>query len=209
MTPPAVSCPSCGAPIDTHNPGIIMAVCEHCGNAVYWDQQRVQSAGKQSVPASGFTRLYTGAAGALMGKRFRVEGRVRYSFGFGFWDEWFVELADGSTAWITEDNHELCVETPLGKLPLEPWGNYRPGAKINAGGQEFVVEEVGHAQCIGVEGNLPFRIEAGEKYDYIDASTPDGRDCLGVEYDEATPTAYHGHWLSYASVVLDDEGDEW
>ena len=107
------TCPSCGAPHTIRNPGVVKAVCEYCGNAVIWDEQRIRDAGKQATLPEGFTRLYRGATGRLLGKRFEVLGRVRYGFGGGFWDEWFLTLADGRTGWLTEDNHELALQQPV------------------------------------------------------------------------------------------------
>jgi hypothetical protein len=59
----------------------------------------------------GFTRLFRGATGRLEKRPFVVMGRVRYSFGSGFWDEWFLEFGDGTIGWLTEDNHELALQT--------------------------------------------------------------------------------------------------
>ena len=82
-----IQCPSCGAGRTIRNPGVITIVCEYCGNAVYWDQEKIANAGKQSILPEGFSRLFRGATGSLLNKRFCVLGRVRYSFGRGFWDE--------------------------------------------------------------------------------------------------------------------------
>ena len=42
-----------------------------------------------------------------------------------------------------------------------------------------------------------------------DASTPDGRFTLGLEFDDSPPSAYVGRWLDHQQLQLDDEGDEW
>jgi hypothetical protein len=53
-----------------------------------------------------------------------VMGRVRYSFGSGFWDEWFLEFNDGTIGWLTEDNHELALQTRTTSKKTPP-GDYR------------------------------------------------------------------------------------
>jgi len=204
-----VTCPSCGAGHEIRNPGVIMVVCEYCGNAIYWDKEKIQNAGKQSTLPEGFTRLYRGAAGSLFKKRFVVLGRVRYSFGRGFWDEWFLEFEDGSTGWLSEDNQELCLEAPMQGAAVGQFESHKIGDKLKIEDKEFVVEEVGLAECIGVEGDLPFHFATGEKYQFVDASSPDGHYTLGIEYDNDPPTVFRGNWLSYASVKLDDEGNDW
>jgi hypothetical protein len=182
----------------------MMFVCEYCASPVYWDAEQVRSSGRKAALSEGFTRLYRGALGTLRGRRFRTEGRVRYSFGRGFWDEWYLRFDDGTAAWLTEDNHELCLEAQVPGAP--PAGAY---ARLTIAGQEFVVEERGEAECIGAEGELPFVVEMGETYRYVDGSSPDGRHSLGIEYDAEPPTLFVGDWLRQDELALDDEGEGW
>ena len=184
-------------------------ICEYCGTAIYWDQDKVMAAGKQSLLPEGFTRLYRGASGHLKGQNFLVTGRVRYSFGRGFWDEWFLEFQDGSIGWLTEDNHELALQNRRDLKNCPPANALSPGSMFRAWNMEFIVQEVGHAECVGVEGELPIRVETGEKYLFADASTPDGKYTLGIEYDHDPPAAFLGRWLKYSDLRLDDEGLDW
>lgn len=207
-----LACPSCGATHEVRNPGVMMVVCEYCATAVYWDESRIEAAGKQSVLPDGTSRLYRGAAGALHQKRFLVTGRVRYSFGRGFWDEWYLEMADGAAQWLTEDNHELAAQRAVSFNNPQPFSHYRPGTRVRLRETDFVVQEVGHAECLGIEGELPRQIVTGERYPYVDASSPDGRYTLGLEFDEGEnqpPSAFVGKWLKFSELRLDDEGDDW
>jgi len=209
-----MSCPSCGAPLPTRNPGIVVTVCEHCDSVVTWDADAARDSGKKSRLPQGFTRLYTGATGTLEGTRFVVMGRVRYGYDRGFWDEWLLRLdaPDGQLEmWLTEDDHELAAELERGRqvLPSTPPGGFRPGQTIPIGEHVFVVEEVGHAECIGLEGQLPESFELGETYDYVDGSTADGAHTVGIEFDEDQPMVYVGEWIDHDALELDDAGDQW
>ena len=132
------SCPTCGAAQQITNPGVVMAVCEYCENAIIWDEDAIRSAGKKATLSEGFTRLYRGASGTLLKKRFRVLGRVRYSFGGGFWDEWFVELSDGKSGWLSEDHHQLALETEV-KGVVKPYSQMRPGLHVRLRDQDLKV----------------------------------------------------------------------
>lgn len=209
MKSQAIRCPSCGATHDILNPGVVTVVCEYCGNAVYWDKDKLRDAGRQSILPEGFTRLFRGAAGRLDKRRFTVMGRVRYSFGKGFWDEWFLSFDDGTIGWLTEDNHELALQK-RSKIKKPPAPDaLQPGQRFKARGIDFVVQEVGLAECIGVEGDLPIAVQTGETYRFVDASSPDGRHTLGIEYDAEPPTVFVGRWLTYANLTLEDEGLDW
>ena len=205
MTAREVNCPNCGAPRRVENPGTLMFVCEYCSSAVYWDEGQVRASGQKAALTEGFTRLYRGASGSYRGRRFTTEGRVRYSFGRGFWDEWYLRFDDGSTAWLTEDNHELCLETKAADVP-PPNGGF---VRLSLHGIDFVVEERGEAECIGAEGELPCVARLGERYRYIDGSSPDGKHSVGIEYDNEPANAFVGEWLGHEDVRLDDEGEDW
>lgn len=201
-------CPSCAAPLPTRNPGIVVAVCEYCGCAVTWDGDAAKDSGVKTRLPQGFTRLYTGAQGALRGNRFRVIGRVRYSWGGGFWDEWALQMDDQGLHWLTEDDHELAMETGKGRLELLK--DLSPGQTLRFDNKAFRIEEVGEAECIGLEGQLPKDITLGERYRYADGSTPNGLHTLGLELDEPGSAAvFTGSWLKDKDLELDDEGLEW
>ena len=209
MAAQTVSCPSCGAEHRIFNPGVVTIVCDYCGNAVYWDASKLKDIGRQSILPEGFSRLFRGATGSFHQKRFIVMGRVRYSFGKGFWDEWFLEFADGAIGWLTEDNHEFAFQKRIQGKPVPPIEVMFPGKAFKASKIDFVVEEVGAAECLGMEGDLPIVARTGETYRFADASSPDGLYAFGVEYDQQPPTVFIGRWLKYAELTLDDEGLEW
>ncbi|MBI5525096.1 MAG: DUF4178 domain-containing protein [Deltaproteobacteria bacterium] len=208
-TRPEIKCPSCGAPHTLSNPGIVMYSCEFCKSLVYWDKEKIINAGTVAALPEGFSRLYRGATGTLFNKRFSVLGRARYAFGRGFWDEWFVELHDGKTAWLSEDDHEFCLEGRIdGQLQIDP-ALLKPGSTLAVRGEQFTVEEVGQTRCLGIEGDLPKVVSPDESYRFADASSVDGKYSLGIELDAEKPTVYFGHWLKYASIQMDDEGEDW
>lgn len=204
-----LSCPACGAPLETQNPGLVMAVCGHCGNTVWWDEEAVRSVGQRSILPEGFTRLFRGATGAIQGRRFLVLGRVRYGFGRGFWDEWFVELQGGATRWLTEDDHELSLQQPLTGVQIPDTRSLFAGSRLNLADTTWVVEETGEAQCLGAEGSLPEVFAEGETFRYVDGSSLDGKHNLGIEVRSSGPRAFRGRWLPHDLVTLDDEGEGW
>ncbi|MEM6796297.1 MAG: DUF4178 domain-containing protein [Acidobacteriota bacterium] len=205
----SISCPSCGAPRSLHNPGIVMFACEFCSSVVYWDEDKVTAAGNNSLLTEGFSRLYRDATGSFHQKRFRVLGRIRYSFGEGLWDEWFLETSDGSSLWLTEDQHELAEQREIEFPGIAAFDQHYIGQKMYLRESEFAIQEMGNAECVGLEGELPKNVTLGETYPYLDATSLDGRYSLGLEFDAETPTAFLGRWLKYSEIKLDDEGDSW
>jgi hypothetical protein len=203
-----VKCPTCGAPNNLLNPGVLMISCEYCTAAFYWDKERIQAAGFKSALPEGFSRMYKGATGSLRNSRFIVLGRARYSFQRGFWDEWYLEMQNGELLWLTEDNHEFRLEKEVKSLVVPPFEKCGTGMRIDAGTGVFIVTEFGDAQCIGIEGELPRVVLPDQKYPYVDAATPDGDRSLGIEYTSDPPITYVGEWLNHTVIKMDDEGGE-
>lgn len=195
-------CPSCGAANVVTNPGILMKVCNYCKTAIYWDEESALRAGSKSMDLPESTRFKVGATGKLKGKPFRVLGRLSYAHEKGTWDEWFVEMRDGQILWLSEDEGELFLEksfTLTEQVP--PHADLKPGMEIALGSKVGVVEEIGQAQCVGGEGEIPFQVEIGEIYPYADGAAPDGSFSFGLEYDAGTgaPRAFIGQILEIKS----------
>lgn len=154
----------------------------------------------------GFTRLYWGATGAIRGTRFEVLGRVRYGFGTGFWDEWYLLLDNGEYAWLSEDDHQLSLEqrTNVGLTSA-----LSVGSRVQVDGTEYTILEVGETVCLGIEGQVPADILPDERYRYADGGSGDGRLTIGIEYDDEPPSVFVGERIAHEDVVLDDEGENW
>ncbi len=52
-------------------------------------------------------------------------------------------------------------------------------------------------------------VSFGERYRYIDGSSPDGKHSLGIEYDAGPGAVFLGDWLAHGELTLDDEGEDW
>jgi hypothetical protein len=192
-------CPACGAANLVTNPGILMKVCDYCKSAIYWDKESALRAGRKSMDLPPSSRFRVGSSGKVTGRSFTVLGRLAYAYENGTWSEWFVEMEDGEIKWLSEDEGELFLESPV-KLtsPVPSYEKLRPGTHIFLNDRSGVVEELGSARCLGGEGQIPFVVEIGEVYRYADGSGLDGSFSFGLEYDAATgqPTAFVGTILS-------------
>lgn len=197
-----MNCPSCGAQIEADSRFAYMVVCESCDSSVVLDARAAHVAGKMSTlkPPSGV--LYTGATGTLGEQEFRVLGRVRYGYGQGLWDEWFVSLEDGDCVWVSEDEDDLTVETYV-HLPGTSFGHdfLEPGDRIRLGQEGFTVTEKDVATCEGGEGQLPFMIVPGERVPFLDLT---GDDRFGtVEFEDDGVRVFVGKRISPERIELD------
>ena len=147
---------------------------------------------------SAVVSLRVGGTGKLKGRSFRVLGRLSYAHEKGTWDEWFI-VQDGNILWLTEDEGELFLETPLELTsPVPPYSELSPGMQVKLNDKVGMIEELGEARCLGGEGEIPFQVEIGETYPYADGSLADEKSSFGLEYDAGT-----GNVRAFIGRILD------
>jgi hypothetical protein len=184
-----------------------MLVCDYCKTVVYWDDETALKTGTQSILPEADTRLFMHATGKLMGRGFDVVGHLRYDHGRGTWDEWYLELADGGVAWLSEDERKLSLERFVRPDPsMPPPEQLQVGTQLSMDDTLFSIREVGTAECVGGEGQLPFTVLPGERYPYADLATLDGTRFATLEYDEGrSPRVFTGEVLGHEQLTIDDE----
>lgn len=197
-----MNCPSCGAELEVDDRFAHLVVCESCDSSVVVDARALRVAGKMATltPPSG--RLYLGASGSLGKRQFRVVGRVRYGYGSGYWDEWFLSLDDGTVSWISEDEDDLVLESCT-QHPAPPFSydSLAPGEKISLGGAMFSVTEKDVATCEGGAGQLPFMVVPGEQVPFVDLT---GDELTGtIEFDDDGVKVFVGKAIRPDSLQLD------
>jgi uncharacterized protein (DUF983 family) len=194
-----VSCPSCGAQVQFRSHASVVAVCEYCHATVMKDADAVKDLGKMSSVLEDFTRIQVGTAGVLGGRNFTVVGRIQLKYSAGMWNEWFILFDDTGTGWLG-DSSGLYTATTEGKAEgaLPAFGEIEPGKLYTISGQRYTAAEKRSAECIGGQGELPFRVGAGWQARVADFRA--GTSFVTLDYsDSDTPVLYNG-----VAVTLED-----
>jgi uncharacterized protein (DUF983 family) len=194
-----VSCPSCGAQVQFRSHASVVAVCEYCHATVMKDADAVKDLSKMSSVLEDFTRIQIGTAGVLGGRNFTVVGRIQLRYPAGMWNEWFILFDDTGTGWLG-DSSGLYTATTEGKAEgeLPAFGEIEPGKRYTISGQRYTAAEKRSAECIGGQGELPFRVGAGWQARVADLRA--GASFVTLDYsDSDTPVLYNG-----VAVTLED-----
>jgi hypothetical protein len=200
-----MSCPACSAPLTIQHRFVKMVTCDFCGQVSLMHDAGLDPTGRTAKLAQLPSPLYVDATGQLVGRRFRVLGRLRYEYSSGMWDEWFLTFEDERPGWLVEDEGEYTFyvkETLTGTVP--PFESLSVGDLVTIGGRQVFVTEVGEARIAGGEGQLAFTILPGEQVRYVDGSS--GEDRVSVEYTEDEIELSVGHTVAREDLVLDEEG---
>ena len=118
-------------------------------------------------------------------------GKVRYSYGRGFWEEWFLKGEDNREYWLSIDEGDFVLQHKTSmSLPFQSPHSIRVGSKHG----EFMVSEKGEGTCVGFEGELPEKVELEKKHYYLHLSKGGGN-LVTVEYGVGTNKIFTGRWI--------------
>jgi hypothetical protein len=144
-----------------------MITCTSCHAVCLVGRDTLELTGKSATLAASTGALRLGVTGEYEGASFVVQGRVRYSYDQGFWDEWCLQFSNSKLGWVSEDDGELTI-TQNRKTSITPirFSKLKVGQSIVSGDSNYRVQESGTAVSLGGEGQLPFVVLPRETIEY-------------------------------------------
>lgn len=195
-----VSCPSCGAPVEFKSAASVMAVCSYCSSTLFKDAETLRDIGKMSEVMADYSPIQIGTSGQFDGIPFDVIGRIQLRYPGGMWNEWYLQFADAHTGWLSDASGQFAVTTEqkAGDKAIPDFNALRIGAPYSVGGVLGIAADIRTADCIGGQGELPFKVGKGWQ-----ARVADFRNLQGfvtADYSEAPPTIYSGRAVTLAQL---------
>ncbi len=187
-----VSCPSCGAPVEFKSAASVMAVCGYCKTTVLKDADTVRDMGRMSDVLEDYSPIQIGTAGTYSGRGFTVIGRIQLRYPAGMWNEWFVMFDDGSPGWLSDASgqYTMTLEKENGRA-LPDFEQIQVGRTYPVLGLPYLASDVRTAECVGGQGELPFKVGAGWQAKLADLRN--GKSFATLDYsDVPQPTVYAG-----------------
>ncbi len=181
-----LTCPSCGAEHQLHNPGITVLVCDSCDTTLYREDGLLR-AGERAIVGEPMSNLRVGSTGRVGDRQVTLLGRIRFQGRASTWDEWFGTDNQGREVWLTEDEKNYTLERAIPQPLPDASPDLAIGAELSLTGRRYQVDERGEARCVGGEGQLPRTIQPGETYRFIDATEVNGSTQLSVEFSPDSP----------------------
>ena len=192
-----VSCPSCGAEVKFRSHASVVAVCAYCATTVLKDADTVKYFGKMSAVLEDYSPIQIGTAGVLAGRPFMVIGRIQLRYAAGMWNEWYLLFDDGATSWLGDSSGLYTITAEFkGDATLPAFEQLQPGHNYDINGASYTAAEIRVADCVGGQGELPFRV--GDGYQSKVADFRKGAEFITLDYSDGAPVVYTG-----AAVTLD------
>ena len=155
--------------------------------------------GKMAELFDDHSPLQLHASGSYKTQGFTLVGRLQYKYGEGTWTEWHAVLADGSSAFLSEDNGAYVFTTPLlAQREIPAAEHFRVGATTAINGKTFSVASNHSVALLSAQGELPHLPALGVPFAMVELRSAAG-EVLSVDYGAQPPS------LSIGSAVLLDD----
>ncbi|SIS50402.1 DUF4178 domain-containing protein [Paracoccus saliphilus] len=203
MNVTAYNCPNCGARINELAKIARMAACDSCDTALLIEDEVVRATGQKGVMHEATSLFDIGDTVKAGDSSVLLRGKARFSYGRGFWDEFWGLDAVGKPVWISLDEGDVAVQRELVDASLSrAVQNADIGDAITLGRREFVISEIETAECVALRGAFDHELKVGESYEFINALGKNGA-LLSYEYWIGGAQLYLGQWFSPFDIEVE------
>ncbi|EAQ04180.1 hypothetical protein OB2597_08559 [Pseudooceanicola batsensis HTCC2597] len=189
-----MSCPNCGDRVETRS-GVRMLTCPSCGTTLLIEDEVVKAAGQAGVMHEAPLLFGIGDRVHCPAGVFDILGHARFSYGRGWWDEFWALDAEGHPAWLSIDEGDVAVQRRL-RGEAGPGGGMalRLGDGFRFRGDDYRVTEIDLAECIALRGEFDEALSVGETYRFINALSQGGA-LLSGEFQDGSALWFEGEWI--------------
>ena len=197
----SLTCPSCGNIINQVTRSPQMVVCPACNSTHLLTNGKMEDVGKSAVLTDIPSIFQMYKTYKYQDWKFTPVGRVRYDYGDGYWDEWFVRSDNGKETWVSVDEGDIAIESIVSKgLSVPGFDEIQVGGALLINRIRMTVVEKNTCTMVGAQGELPFKIVPNDTYNYIDLLGPK-RAAFSIEYQNDGIDCYKGIWVDPFEIV--------
>lgn len=192
------NCPQCGDQLHVHFKYSKLVKCRSCGSSIFLEDESAKLTGEQSVLSPEPSLIRLNQAFEYHDVTYTPLGKIRYSYGRGFWEEWFIKNQNNKTLWLSIDEGDFVLQEKMKlSLPFKSSTNFKVGSNYG----NYTVTEIGVGTCVGFEGELPESIEINEEHKYIHLSQGHGN-LVTLEFTENETQTYKGKWINPLEIKV-------
>jgi len=191
-----INCPQCGDSLDILFKWTKLVACRSCNSSIFLNDEGAKLIGEASVlsPEPSLIKLHSPIR--IDNKEYLPLGKIRYSYGRGFWEEWFLRGEQNREFWLSIDEGDFVLEKKV-NMPLPFKSPFIVKAGKRYGG--YIATEIGKGECVGFEGELPFTVNIGEIHHYMHLSKGGGH-LVTVEFTDGIDKIFQGEWIDPLNI---------
>jgi hypothetical protein len=169
-------------------------------------EDALKEVGKTAALVEDGSPLQLGASGTIEGKTFTIIGRIQYQHGLGFWNEWYLNMAEdaGGPAWLGEANGMYFFTHQKKDAVLDEGTKFDDlvaGGEVTVDGKEYFVKDIQSTKVVSGEGELPFPFESEYEAPVVDLVRQDGTFAT-LDFSEEKPLFFVGRAMGFRDLHL-------
>ncbi len=171
-----------------------MITCTYCGTTSVLRDAAFEVAGSGGEMQETPSLIQLGQHVSVQGLHLMPVGHARFSYGRGWWDEFWCLDGSGEGLWLSADEGDYALEHDLAR---DKWPNIRSlslGTVVKMLSETFTVTEAETAECLAVRGEFPEELEVGEAHLYFDLSSSEGSMATYEKWDGGEAWSF-GKWV--------------
>jgi len=187
------NCPQCGDQLSLYFKHTKLIQCISCKSTIFLEDDATRLSGDSSVLSEELSLIELNQPFFYQQKSYMPIGLIRYSYGRGFWEEWWVKDIANNAYWLSVDEGDFILQKEVDTLlSIEEFDALYLNTPLHNG---WIVTEKGTATCEGFSGSLPKVVKKGSQYEYVHLTGKDG-ELQTIEKVNQKLQTYQGKWLS-------------
>ena len=192
------NCPQCGDVLKIHFKYSKFVKCLSCSSSIFLEDDSVKLIGQSSVLSAEPSLIQLYKPFTYKNKNYMPLGKIRYAYGRGFWEEWFLKDESNKEFWLSIDEGDFVLQAKVKRaLPFKRDSNFTVGAKYG----QYIVTEKGQGRCVGFDGELPEKIYVGDVHNYIHLSQGGGN-LMTLEFTNTLTATFKGKWIDPLEIEV-------
>ncbi len=189
------NCPNCGNQVEQVLAIVKMTTCTACGTSLFLADDKALTAGEGGEMHDAPMLFGIGDKVILGSLKVDIYGHARYSYGRGFWDEFWGVNGKGDPIWVSVDEGDIVAQEPLpAKGGPRLAGPPKLGQKVSFERRTYRIKEIETAECVAIRGSFDEPIDVGDTHSFINA-TNQGGDLLSGEFWDGGESWFLGEWF--------------
>jgi len=194
----SINCPQCGDTLPLYFKWSKLVQCPSCKSSIFLEDKSVILLGDSSALSPEPSLINIQEPFIFEKKSYLPLGKIRYSYGRGFWEEWFLKDNGNQEFWLSIDEGDFVLQTKVQlSLPFKPSSKFTVGGKYG----NYLITEKGSGTCVGFEGELPEEILINEVHQYVHLSEGGGN-LITLEFTDGSSQTFKGKWIDPLDIEV-------
>ena len=198
----SLTCPNCGDAVPRQIRHVVMLTCPSCGTTLFLQGDRLENAGQSGEMHDAPQLFGIGDTVRLGRTEVAIHGHARFSYGRGFWEEfWGLDEAQRG-CWVSVDEGDIVLQYPLERAF---WPKLGPEVRVSHPfryrDEDWRVTERDRAECVALRGAFGEVLGIGQTYAFVNAEGPGG-ELLSGEFSDGEASWFIGYWKDPFAVTV-------